>query len=62
MTDRRPMARPEEVAEYLQVPLETVYFWRKRGIGPRVSKVGRYLRYKWTDVDAWVEAQSAVAA
>lgn len=62
MTARRPMATPEQVAEYLQVPLNTVYDWRRRRTGPKASKVGVHLRYRWEDIDAWVEAQSKVAA
>jgi excisionase family DNA binding protein len=60
--DRRPLATPQEVADYLQVPLNTVYDWRRRRTGPKASKVGIHLRYKWADVDAWLEAQSEVAA
>ncbi|MCX3060730.1 DNA-binding protein [Streptomyces sp. GXMU-J5] len=33
--------------------------WKYRGIGPNVHKVGRHLRYRWTEVDAWVNAQTA---
>jgi predicted DNA-binding transcriptional regulator AlpA len=28
-------------------------------IGPNVHKVGRHLRYRWSEVDAWVNSQSA---
>jgi excisionase family DNA binding protein len=62
MTDRRPMATPQEVAEYLQVPLETVYAWRRRRTGPKASKVGVHLRYRWSDVDAWLEQRAEAAA
>ncbi|MYR57554.1 helix-turn-helix domain-containing protein [Streptomyces sp. SID625] len=48
-----------EVAAYLGVPVKTLYQWKYRGIGPNVHKVGRHLRYRWTEVDAWVNAQSA---
>lgn len=45
----------DEVADYLSVPVSTLYQWRHRGIGPRAARVGRHLRYKRTDVDRWVE-------
>jgi excisionase family DNA binding protein len=56
---RGPLATPAEVAAYLGVPVKTLYQWKYRGIGPNVHKVGRHLRYRWNEVDAWVNAQSA---
>ncbi|MDG9686159.1 helix-turn-helix domain-containing protein [Streptomyces sp. DH18] len=56
---RGPLAGPQEVAAYLRVPVKTLYQWKYRGIGPNVHKVGRHLRYRWSEVDAWVNAQSA---
>ncbi|MFI9584867.1 helix-turn-helix transcriptional regulator [Streptomyces sp. NPDC052236] len=56
---RGPLAGPQEVAAYLGVPVKTLYQWKYRGIGPNVHKVGRHLRYRWSEVDAWVNAQSA---
>jgi excisionase family DNA binding protein len=48
----------EEVARYLGVPLPTLYMWRYVGRGPRASKVGRWLRYRRSDVDAWLDEQA----
>jgi excisionase family DNA binding protein len=62
VTARKPLATPQEVAEYLQVPLETVYHWRRRHTGPKASKVGIHLRYRWSDVEDWLDKQSEVAA
>ncbi|GAA0636313.1 hypothetical protein GCM10009535_10680 [Streptomyces thermocarboxydovorans] len=56
---RGPLATPAEVAAYLGVPVKTLYQWKYRGIGPNVHKVGRHLRYRWHEVDAWVTSQSA---
>ncbi|MFF3330284.1 helix-turn-helix transcriptional regulator [Streptomyces sp. NPDC002888] len=56
---RGPLASPAEVAVYLGVPVKTLYQWKYRGIGPNVHKVGRHLRYRWSEVDAWVNARSA---
>jgi excisionase family DNA binding protein len=52
---------PTGLADYLDVPLATVYAWRHGGDGPPGSKVGRHVRYRLTDVDAWVEGQKAVS-
>ncbi len=56
---RTPLAKPGEVADYLQKPEKTLAEWRSRGIGPRYIPVGRDVRYDWRDVDAWVAAQAS---
>ena len=45
----------EDVAEFLGVPVKTLYRWRTTGYGPRGRRVGRYIRYKPADVLAWVD-------
>jgi excisionase family DNA binding protein len=49
---------PKEVAEYLGVPVVTLYAWRHRGAGPTASRVGRHLRYRREDVERWLERQA----
>lgn len=51
----------KELADYLAVPLATVYRWRSHGVGPRGFRVGRHVRFQWVDVQDWVEAQLAAA-
>ena len=46
----------EDVSEYLGVPVETLYAWRKRRKGPPASRIGRHLRYEPADVRAYVRA------
>jgi predicted DNA-binding transcriptional regulator AlpA len=53
--DRRPLATRTELAEYLQKPVHTLDQWRWRGRGPKAIKVGRTIRYRWSDVDAWLD-------
>ncbi|MBD0740431.1 helix-turn-helix transcriptional regulator [Streptomyces sp. CBMA29] len=55
---RRALATPVEVSEYLGVPVATLYQWRHRGAGPRVHKLRRHLRYRWAEVEAWVDGQA----
>lgn len=62
MSERRPLATSAEVAEYLGVPLHTLDQWSYRGTGPRFSKVGRYRRYRWADIEKWLDQQSSGAA
>ena len=49
----------KELADYLAVPLATVYRWRSHGVGPRGFRVGRHVRFQWVDVDRSVEAHLA---
>jgi excisionase family DNA binding protein len=55
----RRLATPIEVAAYLQVPVKTLYAWRYEGKGPRAHRVGRHLRYRWEDVEAWLASTAA---
>jgi excisionase family DNA binding protein len=50
-----PMMSPYDVASYLGVPLRTVYRWRTRGDGPRGYRIGRHVRYRYEDVELWLE-------
>lgn len=45
-----------EVAEFLQVPVGTLYAWRTKNYGPRGTRIGRYVRYNPEDVFAWLES------
>ncbi len=46
----------DQAAAYLTIPKATLYTWRTRrvGFGPRAVKLGGYLRYRRSDLDAWV--------
>lgn len=47
----------EQLAAYLVVPRQTLYDWRVRGEGPRGLRVGKHLRYRRADVEAWLDAR-----
>ncbi len=47
----------EDVAIYLDVPIETLYAWRKKGYGPRAARIGKHLRYDPNIVRAWFAEQ-----
>ncbi|GGR15996.1 hypothetical protein GCM10010251_35130 [Streptomyces aurantiogriseus] len=54
---------PEDLVILLRLPsVETVYQWRRKGIGPRGFRVGRHLRFDPEDVRAWVESLMEGAA
>ncbi|GAA0509284.1 helix-turn-helix domain-containing protein [Saccharopolyspora thermophila] len=48
----------QDVADYLGVPVNTLYQWRTRGYGPTGRKIGKYLRFKPEDVERWFESQA----
>jgi excisionase family DNA binding protein len=56
--DTRPLATPAEVSEYLGVPVLTLQAWAYHNKGPRYSKIGRHRRYRWSDVEAYIEAKA----
>ncbi|HOD74336.1 MAG TPA: hypothetical protein PKM13_07370 [Candidatus Bipolaricaulis anaerobius] len=49
----------EEVSSRLQVPVGTLKFWHIEHKGPRARKVGKNLRYREADLNAWVRLQFA---
>ncbi|MBI0300212.1 helix-turn-helix domain-containing protein [Streptomyces sp. PRKS01-29] len=54
---------PEDLVILFRLPsVETVYQWRRKGVGPRSFRVGRYVRFDPEVVRAWVESQMAGAA
>ncbi len=50
-----PLWGVTELSDYVGVPKQTIYSWHTRGRGPRAIRVGKYLRYRRSDVDAWLE-------
>ena len=50
-TDR--LLTVQDLADYLDVPIATVYAWRYRRQGPPGFRVGRHLRFRWSDIQQW---------
>lgn len=46
---------PKQVADRLQLSEWTLSCWRSRGHGPKFRKVGRLVRYKSDDLEAWMD-------
>ena len=46
-----------QLADYLGVPVATLYAWRHSGDGPPGFRVGKHLRFRERDVDAWIRRQ-----
>ena len=55
---------PREVAAYLHLSENTLYQYRALGIGPHYIKLdaARLIRYRQSDVDAWLEKQKVEMA
>lgn len=53
-----PFVTIEGLADELGVPVRTVYAWRHRGLGPRGYKIGKHVRFRRPDVEAWLERQA----
>jgi excisionase family DNA binding protein len=49
---------PQEVADFLAMPVLTLQTWRAKRKGPRVYRIGRHVRYRREEVEDWLEGQS----
>lgn len=52
----------EEVAGRLKLPVKTVAQWASQNKGPKYSKIGRFARYKMSDLIVWENAQETGGA
>ncbi len=53
---------PQELSAEIKVPVTTLYQWHYQGIGPKVHKIGKHLRYRRSDKEEWLAAQMSTAA
>lgn len=49
-----PCLTLSELAERLHVPAQTLYDLRSHGRGPRGFRVGRELRFRSSEIEAWL--------
>ena len=56
-----PLMSIEELSEYLNVPVRTLYDWRLAGKGPCAVHIGRQIRYFVTDVHEWLQQNREAA-
>lgn len=49
-----PFMTTADVARLLNVATSTVRCWRYTGTGPQAYQVGKHLRYRRSDVEAWL--------
>lgn len=53
---------PRQVADELGIAEQTLANWRSAGTGPRFVKVGVLVRYRRSDVEAWLDLETAKSA
>jgi hypothetical protein len=52
---------PEDLVIKFKLPsVETIYAWRRKGIGPPGFRVGKYTRFDPSAVARWVAEQTAL--
>jgi predicted DNA-binding transcriptional regulator AlpA len=54
MVDNEGLVDLDWLSEFLDIPERTIYAWRQRGEGPPAYRGGRYLRYRRSEVEAWL--------
>ncbi len=57
--DSDPLLSTFQAADYLGVPRQTLSVWRSRKppTGPAHMRVGKHVRYRLSDLDAWLDRQ-----
>jgi excisionase family DNA binding protein len=53
----RRLLTVDELAGRLGLMRDTLYHWRMRGEGPQAIKVGGRVRYRQSDVEAWLKSR-----
>jgi excisionase family DNA binding protein len=51
-----------DVAEYLGIPVQTIYQWRTKNYGPPGRRMGKHVRFVPEEVRAWVASLSLEVA
>lgn len=47
----------QEVADRLKLPVKTLAQWASRGRGPRFRRIGKYTRYRMSELIEWENEQ-----
>jgi excisionase family DNA binding protein len=57
-TDPDSLVTEVQTAELLNISIRTLQAWRIKLAGPRFVRVGRAIRYRRSDLTAWIEANT----
>lgn len=47
----------DEMAKRVGVSVDTARYWHATGYGPKGARIGRRLKYRESDIDAWINEQ-----
>ncbi|MFZ3354425.1 MAG: helix-turn-helix domain-containing protein [Xanthobacteraceae bacterium] len=50
-----------QAADFLSLSMRTLQAWRVRGSGPNFCRLGRAVRYRRSDLLAWIDASMAAS-
>jgi len=53
-----PLLDQDQAAEVLSVRPRTMESWRCRGGGPPFVRIGRHVRYRLSDLHAWIDERT----
>lgn len=56
VTGLEPVLTTSELAAHLGVPVQTIHDLRHAGRGPRGIRIGRELRFRVSEIEAWLSA------
>jgi predicted DNA-binding transcriptional regulator AlpA len=59
---KKELVTDRELAEMGVASVRTLQTWRLLGRGPRYVKVGRAVRYRIADIEAWLAARAVTPA
>jgi excisionase family DNA binding protein len=57
-----PLWTTADVAAFLNVPVQTIYDWRTQGYGPPGLRLGKHLRFRESEVFAWLDRMTRPVA
>ncbi len=55
-----PLLNEKEAAEYLNLAVKTLQYWRVAGGGPAFIKMGRLVRYELSTLTSYIESNRKV--
>ncbi|WP_082949694.1 helix-turn-helix domain-containing protein [Mycobacterium sp. ACS4331] len=59
MHEQQQLMTLTDLCKELGISESTAYYWRQVGKGPKGARIGKALRYRRSDVEAWLDEQFA---
>lgn len=56
-----PLLTPDETSALLGIPVKTLAHWRTQRTGPLALRLGSHVRYRVSDLQAWLEERAEEA-